>query len=376
MSCVENRLACLAEAFNKLGANCAYIRDTPTIEWVSGFRGVFDDEQAHALFLTTNLEICTIHTDSRYVTAMENASAKTPFKVDSSKKTMEEWAHDVFSEARNSDECAHLAIENSITLSEYRALTSAFSTDISENKCRFIETNDVSLKVRTVKDEYELELMRQAQSITDNAFDHILGFIKPGRTEREIQLELDSYMLTHGANSLSFPSIVASGKNGASPHALVSDKQIETAECIVLDFGARRAGYCSDMTRTVFVGKPSLDMRRAWDTLRRANETVEEKLSCNMTGSEAHALAESILAEGGFAGRMGHGLGHGVGVQVHELPVLSPRNEEALVCGNVVTVEPGIYIPSKFGMRLEDCGVITEHGYEPFTQSTHEMVVI
>ena len=116
------------------------------------------------------------------------------------------------------------------------------------------------------------------------------------------------------------------------------------------------------MTRMVFLGEPDTELRRAYEVLRRANEGVEAALRPGMTGKEAHELAERILAEGGFAGRMGHGLGHGVGIDIHELPILSPRNERPLAAGNVVTVEPGIYLPGRFGMRLEDCGVITDEG--------------
>ncbi len=143
-----------------------------------------------------------------------------------------------------------------------------------------------------------------------------------------------------------------------------------------MDFGARRAGYCSDMTRTVFLGRPEGRMLAAWEAMREANETVEAALKPGVTGREAHELAERVLAKGGFEGRMGHGLGHGVGIEIHELPVLSTRNEKPLCPGNVVTVEPGIYIPGEFGMRLEDFGVVTEDGFDVFTQSTHELVVL
>ena len=151
---------------------------------------------------------------------------------------------------------------------------------------------------------------------------------------------------------------------------------LEAGQCVVLDFGAKSYGYCSDMTRTVFLGEPEGQMRAAWDTVRAANEAVEALLRPGVTGREAHERAETVLAEGGFAGAMGHGLGHGVGLDIHEEPVLSPRNPEPLVEGNVVTVEPGIYLPGKFGMRLEDFGVVTDDGFEVFTKSTHEMVVI
>ena len=130
------------------------------------------------------------------------------------------------------------------------------------------------------------------------------------------------------------------------------------------------------MTRTVFLGEPDPEMRAAWDALREANESVEAMLRPGVTGKEAHEQAEGVLAAAGFGGRMGHGLGHGVGIDIHEEPVLAPRNERPLVAGNVVTVEPGIYLPGKFGMRLEDFGVVTDDGFDVFTNSTHDLVVI
>ena len=135
-------------------------------------------------------------------------------------------------------------------------------------------------------------------------------------------------------------------------------------------------GYCSDMTRMVFLGEPDAKLADAYAVLRRANEQVEAQLAPGMTGKEAHELAERVLADGGFGETMGHGLGHGVGVEVHELPVLNARNDKPLAIGNVVTVEPGIYLPGEFGMRLEDCGVITAVGYEVFSEIGHDMVVI
>ena len=144
----------------------------------------------------------------------------------------------------------------------------------------------------------------------------------------------------------------------------------------MMDFGAKAFGYCSDMTRVVFLGLPDERMADAWRVLRGANEAVESLLRPGITGKEAHELAEQKLAEGGYGGRMGHGLGHGVGIDIHEQPVLNLRNEAPLVAGNVVTVEPGIYLPGEFGMRLEDCGVVTQDGYEVFSQLGHEMVII
>ena len=238
------------------------------------------------------------------------------------------------------------------------------------------ETSDVVLGLRAVKDAGEIARMRAAQAVADAAFAHIVSFMRPGMTERAVQVELEGYMRRHGADDLAFPSIVAAGANGASPHAVPGDTVLEAGQCVVLDFGAKARGYCSDMTRTVFLGEPDARLRSAYETLRRANEQVERALRPGVTGKEMHELAERVLDEGGFGGLMGHGLGHGVGLDIHELPNLSPRNEAPLMAGNVVTVEPGIYVPGEFGMRLEDFGVVTEEGFQVFTQSTHDMVII
>jgi Xaa-Pro aminopeptidase len=267
-----------------------------------------------------------------------------------------------------------LGIESTISLGEFRQLQEALA-DVRVPP-QIVETEGVITKLRAVKETAELARMRAAQRITDAAFAHIVDFMKPGMTEREVQIELEDFMVRHGAVGLAFSSIIAAGADGASPHASPGGTRLEAGQCVVMDFGAKAYEYCSDMTRMVFVGQPDAHLRDAYTVLRQANEQVEAMLKPGVTGAEAHQLAEDVLAEGGFGGRMGHGLGHGVGRDIHELPVLSPRNREPLVAGNVVTVEPGIYVEGDFGMRLEDFGVISERGFDVFTQSTHEMVII
>ena len=346
------------------------IRDTSNIRWVTAFDDVFDDERAHALFISGDRAV--LHTDSRYATACEEAARRSPIKVDTEREShaafvarqwKNSWLHGMPG--------AELQVEDTMTLAKFHALQKAFPADFSLG-----ETDGLVLKLRAVKDPYEIARMKAAQAITDAAFSHIVRFMRPGMTEREVQLELEGYLLHHGAQGLAFPSIVATGPNGASPHAVPGETVLEVGQCVVLDFGARAHGYCSDMTRTVFLGEPDAQMRAAWNTLREANEAVEALLAPGVTGKEAHELAEKVLADGGFGGRMGHGLGHGVGIDIHEEPVLSTRNDEPLVAGNVVTVEPGIYLPGQFGMRLEDFGAVTDDGFDVFTQSTHDLVVI
>ena len=350
-----------------------FARDTSDIAWLTAFDGVFDDEQAHALFVDANEAV--LHTDSRYAHACRTAARMNDgiIAVDDGRAT-----HAAFAAKRwrsRPENNGAFAFDDGITLANYRALERAFAEGETAAPT-FAETHEVVLRLRAVKDAHEVERMRYAQSITDAAFAYIVTFIRPGRTEREVQQELDNYMLAHGATALAFPSIVAAGENGASPHAQVTDQPLQAGTCIVMDFGAKARGYCSDMTRTVFLGEPDARMREAYETIRRANEEVEAMLKPGITGVQAQELAERILEEGGFGGTMGHGLGHGVGLDIHELPVLNARNSEPLVPGNVVTVEPGIYLPGEFGMRLEDCGIVTDNGFDVFTASSHSPVIL
>ena len=368
-SITEARRNAVSEACRQQDVDALLVRDTSNIHWITGFDGVFDEERAHALLIAPG--VAALHSDSRYSNALRTAAASmgSPVEVDDARV-----AHFAFArEALVSDGAAYegkLGFEDTITYAEHTRALNVFSAE------SLVPTSDVVLSLRAVKDAGEIARLRAAQAITDAAFLHIIGFMRPGMTEREVQLELEGFMLRHGADGLAFGSIVACGENGADPHAVPSSKRLEAGQCVVMDFGARAFGYCSDMTRMVFLGEPEGEMACAWEVLRRANETVEQALRPGMTGREAHEMAEQVLAEGGFEGRMGHGLGHGVGLDCHELPVLNLRNDAPLVEGNVVTVEPGIYLPGQFGMRLEDCGVITAAGYDVFSTLGHDTVVI
>lgn len=359
------RLGLLRQACAGADMAAFLVRGTSDIAWLTAFDRVFDEEAAHALYV--DRERAVLHTDSRYATACRAAATGQPLEVDDARET-----HAAFARRLHGNEIARdLGIEDAISLAEFRRLEDAFSPSAP-----FRETSGVVVGLRAVKDASEVARMRAAQAITDAAFAHIVGFMAPGMTEREVQLELEGFMERQGAWGLAFSSIVAAGANGASPHAIPGATVLEAGQCVVLDFGARAWGYCSDMTRTVFLGEPDPEMRAAYEAIRRANEEVEALLRPGVTGRAAHEHAEAVLAEAGFGGAMGHGLGHGVGIDIHEEPVLSPRNDRDLVAGNVVTVEPGIYLPGRFGMRLEDFGVITDDGFDVFTQSTHDLVIL
>ena len=427
------------------GCDAFLVRDTVNIRWFTGFDGVFDTEQAHALLILPDRMI--LHTDSRYSGAARAAAqmAEHPVEIDETRESHASFAR------RMLPQSALLGFEGSIAYNEFVKLAELFpiadegkpstssdaasvsasdigqsgrgalplrsleqssqpphptpgvssetprsnagaaaetsddapdcsSAQVGDPVCvpgtALVSTTDAIRLLRAAKTPFDLERLRAAQAVTDAAFSHMVGFIRPGMTERQVQRELDDFMLRNGAEELAFSSIVATGANGANPHAQPSDARLEAGQCVVMDFGAKVAGYCSDMTRMVFIGEPDERLRGAYAVLRQANEQVEAALKPGMTGIEAHEMAERILEEGGFGGKMGHGLGHGVGLEIHELPNLNTRNDKPLEVGNVVTVEPGIYIEGEFGMRLEDCGVLTASGYEPFGTSTHEMVII
>ena len=361
------RLERLRAACAAAGLDAYLACNTSDIRWLTAFDGVFDDETAHALLVTG--EAAVLHTDSRYSTAARRAAAaEGVVEVDDSRRSHAKFAADSLAAGQT------LGIEDGMSVARYNALMSALGD--GDGAARLRLTTDFVLSLRAVKEPCEIARLKAAQAVTDAAFSHIAGFVRTGMTEREVQIELEDYMRRHGADGLAFSSIVATGANGASPHAIPGPTRLEAGQCVVLDFGARAQGYCSDMTRMLFLGEPDERLRAGYAAIRDANEQVEAALRPGVTGRAMHELAEEVLAAHGFAGKMGHGLGHGVGIDIHEEPVLNPRNEAPLAAGSVVTVEPGVYLPGDFGMRLEDCGVVTERGYEPFTQSTHEMVIV
>lgn len=384
----SHRIERLRAACAEEGMDAFLVRGTSNIAYLTAFDGVFDDEDAHALLVAPGDAV--LHTDSRYSAAARSAAAGGPVKIDDARVSHAAFAVDALSgrepvaasgtgadgaeDPATCVEGALLGIEDTMVLRDYRALERA--AEEASRPVRLTETAGLVLGLRAVKTPSEIARMKAAQAVTDAAFSHIIGFMRPGMTEREVQIELEDFMRRHGAEGLAFPSIVATGANGASPHAIPGDAKLKAGQCVVLDFGARALGYCSDMTRTVFVGEPDARMRAAYEAIRAANEQVEAALRPGVTGRAMHELAEQVLADHGFAGTMGHGLGHGVGMDVHEEPSLSPRNERPLAIGNVVTVEPGIYLPGAFGMRLEDFGALTEDGFEVFTRSTHDMVIV
>lgn len=218
--------------------------------------------------------------------------------------------------------------------------------------------------IRAVKDEAEIEALRRSARLTDAAFEHLLEVIKPGMTERQAAWEIESFMRTHGASKVAFDLIVAAGPNGALPHARPGDRIVKEGDPIVFDIGCVLDGYCSDMTRTICLGRPQEKYLMVWDIVLKAQEAAEAGIRAGITGVEADALARSVIEEAGYGPYFGHGLGHGVGLAVHEDPRASRLWPNTLEADMSLTVEPGIYLPGEFGVRIEDLIIIREEGID------------
>lgn len=238
------------------------------------------------------------------------------------------------------------------------------------------ELSRLITSLRTVKSDDEIVKIEKAQRIAESAFDDILKYIKVDRTEREIALRLDSLMLEHGAEALSFETIVLSGKNTSMPHGVPSDKGVEFGDFVLMDFGAVYDGYHSDMTRTVCVGEPTDKQRKIYDIVLTAQKESIKCAKAGLSGSQLDSVARDIITNEGYGDCFGHSLGHGVGLEIHEYPNASPNSDCGLLENSVVTIEPGIYIAGEFGVRIEDFVVLKEDGCINLTKAPKELIIL
>ena len=363
------RIARFRTLMAERGYDAAIIRNNPDLRWFTGAERTFDDETAHTAFVTQ--DGLWLHTDSRYYnTFLTRLGPDTPWRIDMDIVDPARWAAARVLETRSHT----VAVEDTLDL--------AFFDDLSDEcrrasvACLMPRMHGDICDLRKIKDAEEIELMRHAQATTDAAFDHICGFIKPGLTEQQIRAELENYMLMNGADALSFDSIIATGANGANPHAQPGETVVRKGDLIVMDYGAGYHDYHSDMTRTVCVGEASEEQRKVYDVVRLAHETCAAAAKPGCIGTDIQALAVKVITDAGYGDYFKHGLGHGVGLEIHERPNFGRSYPFPVPEGSVVTIEPGIYLPGKFGIRLEDFGLMTSEGFVPFTQSTHDLVCL
>ena len=256
-----------------------------------------------------------------------------------------------------------------VTVDEYEVYAKALP-------CTLKPAQTLLDELRAAKDEDELEAMKKAQKITDDTFEAILGYIRPGMTEREVAARLVYEMLRRGAEKVSFDPIVAAGPNGSRPHAIPGDRIIERGMFVTMDFGCKVDGYCSDMTRTVCVGEPDEEMRRVYETVLAAQQAGISAARAGVTGQEIDAAARRVIEAAGYGEYFSHSFGHSLGIDIHESPNASPREKREMPVGAVISAEPGIYIPGRCGVRIEDVLILREGGCEDITRSPKNLMIL
>lgn len=227
-----------------------------------------------------------------------------------------------------------------------------------------------------IKTADELLLIMKAESMGDICFEHMLDFIKPGITEIEVSDEIERVLIALGAEGLSFPTIAVSGVNSNQPHGVPSDKKIQEGDFLTMDFGAVYKGYCADMTRTVAIGYATEEMKKVYDVVLKSQMAGLAAVKAGVKCFDVDKVCRDIIEDAGYGQYYIHGTGHGVGTEVHEPPTLNARSDEYLQENQAVTVEPGIYLPDKFGVRIEDLAIVTSFGIINCTRSTKELIVL
>lgn len=244
-------------------------------------------------------------------------------------------------------------------------------------QAELVPIKDLVDRLRIIKDADELQKIQAAVDVLDDCFAHLLTELRPGRTEKEIAWEVERYLRTHGAEGTSFDSIVATGPNASMPHAIPTDRQMQPGEPIKIDIGALVDGYCSDMTRTVCLGPAPERLKEIYSIVLEAQETAECAIQTGMTGKDVDQIARNVIEQAGYGDKFGHSTGHGIGLEVHEPPWVSPmRGEEVLKPGMVFSVEPGIYLPGWGGVRIEDLVAIEESGPRVLSQSPKKLELL
>ncbi|TCK98370.1 Xaa-Pro aminopeptidase [Natranaerovirga hydrolytica] len=325
--------------------------------YISGFTG-----SSGYLYVSKNKKV--LLTDFRYIE--QGAQECEGFEViDMLKKGHIKTLDAIIQE----DDVKKIAFEqNTITYQEHTLLEEGLEVD------NLVPTSDIIESLRMIKEEEELEHIKKAVAIGDKAFAHILNFIKVGVKEKDIALELEYFMKKEGAEKLSFDSIVASGVHSSMPHAKPTNKTLDNGDFLTLDFGCIYKGYCSDMTRTLVIGKANDKQKEIYNIVLEAQLKGIEMIKEGITGSQADKTSRNIIKKYGYDQYFGHSLGHSLGLFIHEAPRLSPLGYDILKEKMVVTVEPGIYIPQFGGVRIEDMVVVEKDGNLNLTQSPKELI--
>jgi Xaa-Pro aminopeptidase len=345
------------DIIGKLNLDAILISNGNNMRYISGFAGetgyVYISGSRHAVI-----------TDFRY-TIQAEMEAEGYEIITISNKGYEETINDLIA----ADKVSRLGFESEDLLySKYQGLKEEVKVE------ELVPIKDEITRLRRIKTPKELEYIRKAEEIGDKVFSEMLNFIKPGMTELEVAARIEYLLKLYGGQRTSFPAIVASGINSSMPHAVPTMKKIEAGDFLTMDFGCVYEGYCSDMTRTIVIGKASDKQKEIYQLVLDAQLAALETIRAGLKGKEVDKVARDMIYNAGYEGCFGHGLGHSVGLFIHENPRLSPTEEEVLQAGMTETVEPGIYVKGFGGVRIEDLVAVTEDGCDNFTHSDKRLI--
>ena len=353
-----NHLKQIAARLPEYGLDAMLLNSEPGEYYAVGFHGEGN--------VVVTAQGCFYFTDSRYIEAANHLITGAEIAMTGRSRNYRAMVHDIVDRCR----IRKLGFEEGyLSVAYYNLWKEGLTAEL-------VPAQKLVNSLRAAKDDGEIALMTKAQEITDRAFSEILKFIQPGMTEQEIAAKLQYDMLRFGAEKMSFDPIVVSGPNGSLPHGIPSAKQVQQGEFITMDFGCKYGGYCSDMTRTVALGEPTGEMRKVYQTVLEAQLAGIAVTKAGVPGKSIDAAARKVIEDAGYGEYFGHGYGHSLGIEIHESPNANTREETLLPVGAVVSAEPGIYLPGKFGVRIEDVTVLTADGCMVLTKSPKELIIL
>ena len=348
-----NHLKQIAARLPEYGLDAMLLNSEPGEYYAVGFHGEGN--------VVVTAQGCFYFTDSRYIEAANHLITGAEIAMTGRSRNYRAMVQEVVDRCRFE--------EGYLSVADYNLWKEGLTAEL-------VPAQKLVDALRAAKDDGEIALMTKAQEITDRAFSEILKFIQPGMTEQEIAAKLQYDMLRFGAEKMSFDPIVVSGPNGSLPHGIPSAKQVQQGEFITMDFGCKYGGYCSDMTRTVALGEPTGEMQKVYQTVLEAQLAGIAVTKAGVPGKSIDAAARKVIEDAGYGEYFGHGYGHSLGIEIHESPNANTREETLLPVGAVVSAEPGIYLPGKFGVRIEDVTVLTADGCMVLTKSPKELIIL
>lgn len=358
MSNFEARICAVREKLKK--GSAALVTDELSIFYLTGF------PHSEGYLLLTEKDSYLL-VDFRYIEAAENT-------VKSSQVLRFTNAFEVINSIISADNVNKVYIEtHKVTVDNLKSFKKNIKAEISEEQMLSSLISDL----RLIKSDDEVEKLKKAQLIAENAYLEVLKIVKEGITEKELSTELEYLMKKNGAEKIAFELITVAGKKTSLPHGVPGDYKLKKGDFITFDIGAVFEGYHSDMTRTVALGEVSDEQRKIYDIVLTAHLAGLDAVKAGVTGFDVDKVCRDIITEQGYGEYFGHGTGHGVGIEIHEEPTANPRaTSQVLKAGMTLTVEPGIYLPDKFGVRIEDTVLVTENGYETFAHIPKDLIIL